>query len=275
MALSHRSEAKSEETWLRQIDPARIPPHLAVIMDGNGRWARRRRLPRTVGHARGAESTEQIIEACRLLPDRLAALGVAPRELVGEVRWLTLYTFSAENWSRPPEEVSLLMGLIERMLREKLEQLHRNQIQVRLLGRADGLPTGLRRALEESIEQTRENRSLTLFLALNYGGRSEIVDAARKLAAAVGRGELAADEIDESRFAASLYAPDVPDPDLLIRTGGDQRVSNFLLWQIAYSEFWITPTLWPAFRPVEIYQAIAEFQQRSRRFGGLNGQTTA
>ncbi|MCC7493616.1 MAG: di-trans,poly-cis-decaprenylcistransferase [Fimbriimonadaceae bacterium] len=263
-----------EQRWLSRIDPTRVPRHVAVIMDGNGRWARQQHLPRIVGHQRGAETTRLIIRACRHLPTRLAEAGVTVEPGLGRVEHLTLYTFSNENWSRPEDEVGGLMRLIEDQLHANLAEMLESEVSVRLLGRADDLPASLRRELERDVEATAANSRMRLYLALNYGGRREIVDAAREIAAAAQRGELDPAQLDEAAFAARLYAPDVPDPELLIRTGGDLRVSNFLLWQIAYAELWVTGTLWPAFRPVDVYRAIAEYQTRERRFGGLVSDAT-
>ncbi len=268
---AQRPEQWAEEnTWLSRIDPARVPAHIAIIMDGNGRWARQRHMPRTVGHVRGAEVVRRTVRCCRHLSSRLREAGVEVPEDAPQVRFLTLYTFSNENWSRPQDEVWGLMQLIEDELHDHLSELQDHDVSIRLLGCETDLPATLREELDHDISATATNHHLALYLAINYGGRREIVDAARRLATRVAAGELAAEAIDETLFAQHLYAPGVPDPELLIRTGGDLRVSNFLLWQIAYAELWVTPTLWPAFEPVHIYQAIAEYQTRDRRFGGLS-----
>lgn len=267
---ANAEEDRQERHWLQQIDPRQVPVHLAAIMDGNGRWARQRHLPRFMGHVRGAESTERTIRACRFLPERLAEVGVRGADQAQPIRYLTLYTLSTENQgSRPADEVSAILSLIERKLGEKIDELREMGVQMRVLGRAESLPESLRGELQRDFEMTADNQDLHLFLALNYGGRREIVDAARHLAAAAAAGRLDPDAIDETVFAQSLYAPQVPDPELVVRTGGDLRISNFLLWQVAYAELWVTATFWPDFRPWELYRAIAEYQNRDRRFGGL------
>ncbi len=262
-------DADTERAWLAQIDPERIPKHIAIIMDGNGRWARRRHLPRGFGHVQGAQTAKKIIRACRGLHRELTRAGVSLGPSAQRVEHLTLYTFSNENWSRPADEVTGLMRLIEDQLRANVAELKEIGVRVRLLGRANHLPGSLLDELQRDIAETADNQELVLHLALNYGGRAEIVDAARALAEQAARGELDPAAIDEGLLARHLYAPDVPDPDLLIRTGGEMRLSNFLIWQVAYAELWVTQTLWPAFRPAEVYQAIVEFQTRERRFGGL------
>jgi undecaprenyl diphosphate synthase len=235
------------------LDQSRIPRHIAIIMDGNGRWARRRGFPRVEGHRRGERIVKQIVEAC-------GQLGV---------QHLTLYTFSAENWRRSAEEVSALMGLIEIVARKEILELHRKGVRVNVLGRLDELPQSLQDELYRDMALTRDNPGMTVNLAINYGGRAEIVDAARRLAERVEMGLLRPSEITEEALARELYAPNLPDPDLMIRTGGDMRLSNFLLWQAAYSELWVTPTLWPDFTSADLYQAVREYQSRERRFGGV------
>jgi undecaprenyl diphosphate synthase len=235
------------------IDRQRVPRHIAIIMDGNGRWARRRGLPRIEGHRQGDTSVGEVIEACR----------------DWGVQYLTLYTFSMENWRRSEEEVQALMLLIELVARREIETLDQKDVRVRVMGRLDELPDSLREELERDCERTRNNRGLNLILALNYGGRREIVDTARELARRVAEGRLRPEEIDEELFAASLYLPGIPDPDLLIRTGGEMRISNFLLWEVAYSELYVTPVLWPDFRRPHLAEAIQEFQHRERRFGAV------
>ncbi len=246
-------QQQSEADLLARLDPTRLPAHIAVIMDGNGRWAKQRNLVRFEGHRASTQSIRDTVSGCRDLG----------------VRFLTLYTFSAENWNRPDIEVRALMALIEDTLRRELPDLHANRARVRLLGRIDNLPASLQRLLQEATELTADNPGLTLQLAIDYGGRQEIVDAARALAREAEAGGLAPDKIDEAQFAAHLYRPDAPDPDLLIRTGGDLRVSNYLLWQIAYTEVYVTPTLWPDFRRVHLYEALIDYQGRQRRFGGV------
>jgi undecaprenyl diphosphate synthase len=231
-----------------------LPHHVAIIMDGNGRWASKRGLPRIAGHHQGATAVRHIVEACD-------DIGIGA---------LTLYTFSAENWRRPHAEVTGLMFLIESIIRKEIRELNARGARVRIIGRKQDLPQTLQDELERDIQFTSQNSGLALNLALNYGGRTEIVDAARSLAEQVKAGLLTPDEITEDRFRQELYAPDLPDPDLLIRTGGDLRVSNFLLWQIAYSEIWVTDTFWPDFGREEFFGALGAYQARERRFGALN-----
>jgi undecaprenyl diphosphate synthase len=222
-------------------------------MDGNGRWAQERGLPRLEGHRVSRESIRETVEAC-------GELGIG---------FLTLYAFSAENWRRPKPEVDALMVLIEETLRAEASELHGKNVRVRLLGKREGLPASLRAEMSRLEGLTGDNDGLTLQIALNYGGRQEIVDAAAALAADVASGELSLGEIDESRFAQRLYRPDAPDPDLLIRSGGEFRVSNYLLWEIAYTEIHVTAALWPDFRRAHLYQALIDYQGRQRRFGGV------
>ena len=236
-----------------QYDPAAAPRHVAIIMDGNGRWAHQRGLPRVAGHRAGAESVRAVIEAC-------PPLGV---------RYLTLYTFSVENWKRPEREVSALMGLIERNLRQEGEELHALGAKVGAIGRLEQLPASLRQVLADIGRLTEKNDRIQVNLALNYGGRAEVVDACRALARQVAAGELAPEAIDEAAIAAHLYAPEVPDPDLMIRTAGEMRTSNYLLWEAAYTELYVTPVLWPDFRRPHLLAALAAYQGRERRFGGL------
>ncbi len=243
---------------LATLDSERLPRHIAIVMDGNRRWARQHGLRALLGHRRGAETTRTIIETS-------SNLGIAH---------LTLYTFSTENWNRSPAEVRGLMKLIEDNLRRELPELHANRVQIRHLGRRQQLPSSLLVALDEAIAITRNNDGLVLHLAVNYGGRTELVDATRSLARQVARGELRPDDIDEAALARALYTSDTPDPDLFIRTGGEQRISNFLPWQIAYAELWITPTLWPEFGKDAFLQALHEFQARERRFGSAHPSRT-
>ena len=222
-------------------------------MDGNGRWAQQRRLPRLEGHRRGEGAVHDIIE------------------LSGElgIEYLTLYTFSRENWRRSRDEVGHLMNLIEVVARRRIRELREKNVRLRVLGDLEELPASLRAELERDIALTRENTGLNLNLALNYGGRQEIVEAARRLAREAAAGRLDPESIDEARFGGQLYCPRMPDPDLLIRTGGEQRLSNFLLWQLAYSEIWITEVLWPDFGRAEFMAALKSYQARQRRFGGV------
>ena len=240
----------------RRIRAETIPRHVAVIMDGNGRWAERRGLDRVQGHRAGIEAVRATVRAAHELG----------------VRFLTLYAFSTENWSRPKGEVDALMGLLEHYLAVELEELDRNGIRLRAIGRLDRLPEVARVKLEEALERTRDNSEMTVVFALSYGGRTEIADAARKLARDVEQGKLDPEQIDEKTFAAYLYDPEIPDPDLLIRTGGEARVSNFLLWQIAYAELHVTDVMWPDFRKNDLVEAVWDYQQRERRYGLTSAQ---
>jgi undecaprenyl diphosphate synthase len=233
------------------------PRHVAIIMDGNGRWAASRGLPRSEGHRRGVEALRRTVRAA-------GELGV---------RYLTIFSFSAENWSRPAAEVSELMGLLRRFVRNDLAELHQNNVRVRIIGERGGLSADIGPLLIEAEELTRNNTGLTLIVAFNYGARQEIARAARRAADAAVRGELQVGEIDADRFASFLDAPDVPDPDLIIRTSGEQRMSNFLLWQAAYSELVFVPGYWPDFDRAALESVITEFRGRERRFGGLVAQT--
>jgi len=239
----------------RDSEPLKfLPRHIAVIMDGNGRWARNRGRPRSFGHRVGARSSREIIEEC-------ARLGVGR---------LTLYAFSNENWKRPASEIDYLMKLLYRYMARERKTLFKNNIRFEAIGRLERLPGYVEERLRNLIEDTRVNDGMTLCLALNYGGRTEIVDAARKAARAVVQGELDIEDLDEDRFADFLYAgPGVVDPDLLIRTGGDFRVSNFLLWEISYAEIVVTEVAWPEFRASQLHQVLQIYSSRERRFGGL------
>jgi undecaprenyl diphosphate synthase len=228
-----------------------MPRHVAVIMDGNGRWAQQRGRSRIEGHREGLEAVRAIVRAA-------GDFGV-------EV--LTLYAFSLENWNRPQAEVTELMRLLDHYLEVELEEVMRNDIEVRVVGRLDRVPLGVRKRLEEAIERTRGGRAMKLVFALSYGGRAEIVDAARKLLRDAELGKVDPERLDEKTFAAYLYDPELPDPDLLIRTGAECRVSNFLLWQIAYSEIYVTETMWPDFREANLRDALIDYQSRERRFG--------
>jgi undecaprenyl diphosphate synthase len=228
-----------------------LPQHVAIIMDGNGRWAEKRKLPRLEGHREGRESVRTVIRTA-------AKIGIP---------YLTLYTFSLENWKRSKEEVNGLMLFLEEVLRREYEELNENGVQLRAIGRLDLLPTATRRALDETMAKLRNNRRLVLTLAISYGGRAEIVDAVRRIAERVKTGVIEVDGIDEEIVRGALYDPEVPDPDLLIRTSGEMRVSNFLLWQIAYAEILVTDVLWPDFREAELIESIRAYQKRERRFG--------
>ena len=222
-------------------------------MDGNGRWATTRGLPRVAGHREGAKAVRAVVRAA-------GSLGL---------RYLTLYAFSTENWSRPEDEVSTLMRLLEESIYRELPMLMDNRVRLRAIGRPEGVPAPVRRGIDHVVRETRHNTGLTLVMAFNYGARDELVDAVRTLAARVRAGDLDPAAITEADVRGALYTADLPDPDLLIRTSGEMRVSNFLLWQIAYTELWITPTLWPDFGPADLYRAVADFQGRTRRFGGV------
>ncbi|MFQ5840534.1 MAG: isoprenyl transferase [Candidatus Methylomirabilales bacterium] len=245
--------ALDEGELLERVKAGPVPAHVAIIMDGNGRWATRRRLPRVAGHREGVKTVRAAARAA---------------DKVG-IRYLTLYAFSSENWNRPSTEVSTLMKLLRVSLARELPELIANNVRLLTIGRAEGLAASVKQGIDRAMASTAGNTGLTLIMALNYGGRDELVDACRTLAGQVRRGELAPQQIDEARVARALYTRDVPDPDLLIRTSGEMRISNFLLWQIAYAEIWITPTLWPDFGPRELYLAVAEYQRRERRFGGV------
>jgi undecaprenyl diphosphate synthase len=232
------------------IDPRRIPRHIACVMDGNGRWAERRGLPRTEGHAAGEEALVDTV-------DGALELGT---------EWLTVYAFSTENWRRPADEVRFLMGFNESLLLRRRDELHAKGVRVRFIGRRDWrVPRRVLRRIDEAVELTRHNRRLTLTLAFNYGGRAEIIDAVRAMVEA----GTPADKVTEKRLRHHLYAPDMPDPDLVVRTSGEYRISNFLLWELAYSELVFTDVLWPDFRRQDLFDAVRDFQNRDRRYGGV------
>ncbi len=232
-----------------------IPRHVAIIMDGNGRWAERRGISRIEGHREGLEAIRDIVRGAH-------ELGVG---------FLTLYAFSLENWNRPKAEVNELMRLLDHYLDAEIDEVMRNGIRLRSIGRLDRLPSAVAAKVRAAVERTRNNREMVLVFALSYGGRAEIVDAARELCREVELGKIEADSIDEKIFAAHLYDPDLPDPDLLIRTGAESRVSNFLLWQIAYTEIYTTDRMWPEFRKPDLVEALIDYQSRERRFG-LTGE---
>ncbi len=242
-----------EETVLKAIDFSRLPRHVAIIMDGNGRWAKLRHKRRVEGHRAGIAAVRDVVETS-------ARLGL-------EV--LTLYAFSIENWKRPKTEVATLMGLLKRYLRMELETLLRNDIRFQVIGRMEELPPDVQQELRRGIERTRGNRGLLFNIALNYGGRAEITDAVRRLLGDVLSNGRETRHVDEALLSSYLYTAGQPDPDLLIRTSGELRVSNFLLWQIAYAEIWVTDVLWPDFRRRHLLQAILDFQKRERRYGGI------
>ncbi len=231
-----------------------IPRHVAIIMDGNGRWAQQRKLPRIEGHRAGAESVRAIVRAC-------GELGI---------EYLTLYAFSIENWNRPRAEVQALMHLLEFYLKQEIPELDKNNVRLAAIGRLHELPASAQRQLQKSIEALSKNTGLTLILSLSYGGRAELVDAMRSIAREIKAGRLDVADIDEKVISQHLYTRGIPDPDLLIRTSGEMRVSNFLLWQISYAEIYVTETLWPDFRKPELLKAIEEYSKRHRRFGRVN-----
>ena len=247
--LSVVQAGSDEEALARQVNFERLPRHIAVIMDGNGRWAAQRHLPRVEGHRAGIDAVRDIVESS-------ARLGV---------QVLTLYAFSVENWKRPISEVSTLMTLLKRYLRLELNTLLKNNIRFRVIGRFEELAPDVQDELRAAEDKTARNAGMQFNIALNYGGRAEIVEAARRMLAS----GVTAAELDEARFAGFLYTAGQPDPDLLIRTSGEMRVSNFLLWQIAYAEIWVTDTLWPDFRKRHLLEAILDYQKRDRRYGGI------
>ena len=245
----NRLEEKIEENKLKKI-----PTHVAIIMDGNGRWAKKRNMPRVKGHYEGMQTVKKITKYA-------SKLGI---------QYLTLYAFSTENWARPKEEVSYLMDLPEKMFMSFMPELMENNVKVEVIGVVEKLPENTRKAVEDAIEQTKNNTGLKLIFALNYGSKDEIVTAVKRIAQGAANNEYKVEEIDEQLISDNLFTKDTPDPDLLIRTSGEQRISNFLLWQIAYSEFIFTKVAWPDFVEEEFYKALLEYQSRDRRFGGLN-----
>ena len=245
----NRLEEKIEENKLKKI-----PTHVAIIMDGNGRWAKKRNMPRVKGHYEGMQTVKKITKYA-------SKLGI---------KYLTLYAFSTENWARPKEEVSYLMDLPEKMFTSFMPELMENNVKVEVIGVVEKLPESTRKAVEDAIEQTKNNTGLKLIFALNYGSKDEIVTAVKRIAQGAANNEYKVEEIDEQLISDNLFTKYTPDPDLLIRTSGEQRISNFLLWQIAYSEFIFTKVAWPDFVEEEFYKALLEYQSRDRRFGGLN-----
>jgi undecaprenyl diphosphate synthase len=241
----------AEESLVQELDFDRIPRHVAIIMDGNGRWAKKRRLPRIEGHRAGSKSVQEVVETS-------ARLGI---------KYLTLYAFSKENWKRPKREVSTLWRLLEDYLKREDKVLVENRLCLKVIGQTEEIPEVVRRELKRVEEMTQGNDRMTIVLALNYGGRTEIVDAVKKI---LREKDLDPDKLDEKMFSSYLYTRGIPDPDLLIRTSGELRISNFLLWEIAYSELWITDELWPDFRRIHLLQALVEYQKRERRFGDIS-----
>jgi len=241
---------------METLDLQKLPQHVAIIMDGNGRWAKQRGMNRIRGHEEGAESVRAIVRATR-------EIGIP---------WLTLYAFSEENWRRPKYEVEALMVLLKRFLRSELKEMLDNGIRFQAIGRLHKLPKDVQRTIRETGEQTAHNRNMVLTLALSYGGRQEMTDAVRKMVQRVEAGEMRSSNISEALVSENLYTANMPDPDLLIRTSGECRVSNFLLWQIAYAEIYMTPTYWPDFRKEQYVEALIEYQKRERRFGATGDQ---
>jgi undecaprenyl diphosphate synthase len=250
------NETSSQIDIVRQLEVPleRRPSHVAIIMDGNGRWAQQQNLPRIRGHQQGAETVRKITEACAAL----------------QVQQLTLYCLSSENWKRPQDELEFLLLLLTQYLIEERETLLENDIRLKIIGRRDRIPLEVQREMDRTLEMTADNQGSCLCLAINYGGRAEIVDAVQRIAIEVQSGKFGVDQIDESLVAQHLYTAGMSDPDLLIRTAGEMRISNYLLWQISYSELWVTKKLWPEFGLDDFCEAIRDYAQRSRRFGGLN-----
>ncbi|UCG63238.1 MAG: isoprenyl transferase [Candidatus Zixiibacteriota bacterium] len=236
--------------------PERLPVHVAIIMDGNGRWAKMRNRPRTFGHEAGVRAVKKVVRAA-------AEIGI---------KYLTLYTFSVENWNRPRSEVSALMSLLARATRSELDELIRNDVKLRTIGRMTGLPVSRQKVLQNAVEKTRNNQGLVLTLALNYGGRSEILDAVKAISNSVRAGIIDIPDINDELFSDFLYTAGLPDPDLLIRTSGEMRISNFLLWQTSYTELYIIDTLWPDFGREELFEAVLSYQKRERRFGKVSSK---
>ena len=248
-----RSVEDAESELISQVDFARLPKHIAIIMDGNGRWAHRRRLPRIAGHRAGAQAVRDAVEIC-------SQLGVTA---------LTLYAFSTENWKRPRTEIDTLMELLREYIRKELAEIHRNNIRLQILGRYEQLPREVQEDLEDALRQTAPNTGMVLNVALNYSARAELVDAFNSILKELRASGDPEQTVTEQTISGHLYTRGLPDPDLLIRTSGEMRVSNFLLWQIAYAEIWVTDTCWPDFNRRHLLQAILDFQKRERRYGGL------
>ncbi len=248
-----------EARLLEQLDPRRFPQHIAIIMDGNGRWAQRRHLPRVAGHRAGVKSAREVIETCARL----------------KISALTLYAFSLENWRRPKAEIDFLMRLLREYLRKELPVIHKNNIRLLVIGRPEQLPAEVQRDMAHARRQTAGNTGMKLAVALNYGGRAELVDAFNAILDGARHNGLSTFRVGEQTIADHLYTAGLPDPDLLIRTSGEMRVSNFLLWQIAYAEMYVTETLWPDFRRAQLLEALLDFQKRERRYGGLSAAEAA
>jgi undecaprenyl diphosphate synthase len=238
---------------MEKINPSKLPEHIAIIMDGNGRWAKKKAMNRIKGHEEGTESVRVIVRTSRNIG----------------IKWLTLYAFSEENWKRPKREINALMGILKRFLKSELAEMLENGIRFQTIGNTDKLPEDVQKLLNDTIEKTSKNNNMVLSLALSYGSRQEIIRAVKKIGEDIESGKLNAKDISEEIIKNSLYTSGIPDPDLLIRTSGEYRISNFLLWQIAYTEIYVTPTLWPDFREEEFFHAIKDFQSRDRRFGAI------
>lgn len=250
------SDLKIDQLREKILSRGRIPRHIAIIMDGNGRWAKERGLPRVAGHNEGINSVREVVREC-------GRIGI-------EV--LTLYTFSVENWSRPKSEVSALMNLLLRTIQNEVNELHKNNVRLTLMGYLDNLPASTRRGLLKGVKKTQNNTGLNLNLAISYGSRQEIIDAVRAIARDVLGQKITIESINDELFSNYLYTAGKPDPDLLIRTSGEMRISNFLLWQLAYTEIYVTPVYWPAFRETELLKAVESYQNRERRFGRTSDQ---
>ena len=248
-----KSLGRDEAQLLAQLDPRRFPRHIAVIMDGNGRWAQHRHLPRVAGHKAGVRTAREVIETCARL----------------KISALTLYAFSLENWRRPKAEIDFLMRLLREYLRKELPVIHKNNIKLVVIGRQDQLPDAVRKDIERAMATTAQNTGMQLCVALNYGSRSELVDAFNRILDRVRHNGIETFRVDEEMVSENLYTAGLPDPDLLIRTSGEMRISNFLLWQIAYAEIYVTETLWPDFHRDKLFEALIEYQRRERRFGGI------
>jgi undecaprenyl diphosphate synthase len=246
--------SRKQAELFAKLDPERLPQHIALIMDGNGRWARRRHLPRIAGHRQGVAAVRDVIT----LASRI------------NLKAMTLYAFSAENWKRPRTETSFLMALLRAYLKKDLPLMNENNVRVRYIGRIHELPPAVQERMAWAQEQTSKNTGMIMTLALNYGGRAELIDAFQSIVrAAANNGGLAELKIDEAMVSRHMYAADLPDPDLVIRTSGEMRLSNFLLWQLAYAEIYVTPTLWPDFDGAHLLEALADFQKRERRYGNV------
>lgn len=246
-------EEFSANYYLSKIDMEKLPKHVAIIMDGNGRWAKKRLLPRTAGHREGVERVKEIVEVA-------GNLGIP---------YLTLYAFSTENWGRPKEEIDTLMKLLVEYLRKELNTLHKNNVKINILGDIEKLPKLPREEVRKAIEKTRDNKKMNLNIALNYGGRNEIINGIKSLISDVKKGDVVLEDIDEDLFKSYLFTKNQPDPDLLIRPSGEKRLSNFLLYQIAYTEFVFSDVYWPEFTTEQFYKSLIEYQNRNRRFGGI------